>query len=558
MVFAGEADCFGQEEVHLLDEAARDVAFALQQFEKDEVRKRAEAALRENQAFLNQAQEVGMVGTYRFDIPGDRWESSPYLDRLFGIPPEHPRTMESWLGLVEPDSREAMRSYLEGIVRDRVPFDRDYPIVRFADGEIRWLHGRGELVPDESGAPFRMVGVIQDITQRVKADQDRRDLEVHLQRVQQLESLGILAGGIAHDMNNVLAAILALASIQAGAAPADSPQAKAMDTIIKACNRGRDVVKGILFFARRNLAEVTDLDLNVVARDISQLLSYTTLKKVNLRLDLEPDLGTLRADGAAIAHALMNLCVNAVDAMPGGGNLLIRTGSGPGGAIDLEVRDTGEGMTPEVLKRAMEPFYTTKPQGKGTGLGLAMVYGTMKAHDGDLVVSSRPGEGTSAILRFPESRKVRAAVRHAPSPLDVQAGRALRILLVEDDPLVQETTSELLVLLGHQVDVAGNGLEALDWLRRGHAADVVILDMNMPILNGSQALPRILDLRPDQNVIIVTGYLDAGIGALLAEFPSVLALEKPFSIRELASRLGELGGAGRTGPSAGPAPGSGP
>ena len=544
VVFAEEEGFFGQEEIHLLDEAARDVAFALHQFEKDEVRKQAEAALRENEKFLTQAQEVGLVGIYSFDILGNRWEASPFLDRLFGIPPDYPRTMESWLDLVEPSNREAMRVYLEGVVREGMPFDREYPIVRHEDSEIRWLHGRGEMIPGDSGASLRMVGVIQDITLRVSAEQERRDLEGHLQQVQQLESLGILAGGIAHDMNNVLAAIMALASIQAGSADPGSSLAKAMDTIIKASNRGREVVKGILFFARRKKAEVSDLDLNAVVRDISQLLSYTTLKRVGLQMDLDPDLGTIRADEVAIAHALMNLCVNAVDAMPGGGTLLIRTGQGPGGSIDLEVRDTGDGMPPEVLKRALEPFYTTKPAGKGTGLGLAIVSGTMQAHDGELLMTSRPGVGTSAVLRFPESRKVRGGVLHAPAPLPFQVGRAFRILLVEDDPLVQATTSELLNVLGHQVEVAGNGLEAIEWLEQGNVPDVIILDMNMPVLNGAQALPRILKMRPDQNVIVVTGYLDAGIQAILAEFPSVVTLEKPFSIRELEAKVSMLSGPG--------------
>ncbi len=540
VVFAGEAGFFGKEEVHLLDEAARDVAFALHQFEKDEVRKRAEAALRENEKFLTQAQEVGMVGTYSFDILGNRWVSSPFLDRLFGIPPDHPRTMESWLDLIEPGYREGMKAYLEAVVREGSPFDREYPIVRYGDKEIRWLHGRGEMVPGKSGSALRMVGVIQDITQRVTAEQERRELEGHLQHVQQLESIGILAGGIAHDMNNVLAAILALASIQAESAGPGSTLAKAMDTIIKASNRGREVVRGILFFARRKQAEVSDLDLNAVARDISQLLSYTTLKRITLQMDLDPDLGTIRADEVAIAHALMNLCVNAVDAMPGGGTLLIRTGSGPGGAIELEVKDTGDGMTPEVLSRAQDPFFTTKGPGKGTGLGLAIVSSTMQAHDGEFVMTSKPGAGTSATLRFPESRKVRGEVRHEPVPLPFQMGRAFRILLVEDDPLVQVTTSELLNVLGHQVEIAGNGLEALDSLERGNTFDVIILDMNMPVLNGAQALPRILTLRPDQNVIVVSGFLDSGIAALLDDFPSVLPLEKPFTIRDLESKLSIL------------------
>jgi CheY-like chemotaxis protein len=396
----------------------------------------------------------------------------------------------------------------------------------------RLIHARGPKV-----AAF--IREIKD--RRRRAHEEHLALQAHLVRAQQLESLGMLAGGVAHDMNNVLAAILGLASIHAESAPAGTPLARAMATIVKACNRGRDVVKGILFFSRHNLEKVSAVSLNAVARDVSQLLRYTTLRKINLKLNLAMPLPIIQADEVAVAHALMNLCVNAVDAMPYGGSLLIRTGIDPRGRVELEVRDSGDGMSPDVLQRAMEPFFTTKAPGKGTGLGLSMVYGTMRAHGGDLVLWSRPGVGTRALLRFPApvAAEPEAAPESAPA-IRREARVSLSVLLVDDDPLILSSTQELLESLGHRVEAVGNGLEALAWLEAGHEADLILLDMNMPVLPGSQALPRILGIRPDQKVLVVSGYLDAEARKLVQAFPGVLAIEKPYSSAEFNRAISTL------------------
>ncbi|HEX9081032.1 MAG TPA: ATP-binding protein, partial [Holophagaceae bacterium] len=383
------------------------------------------------------------------------------------------------------------------------------------------------------------VAIKEDITERKRAEQERRELEAQIQQAQKLESLGSLAGGLAHDMNNVLGAILGLASMLRE--KSGETEGKALDTIVQACMRGRGVVKSLLYFARKDLQEERAIDLNALAEEMAQLLSHTTLKRVDLTLELQPSLPQIRGDGGALSHVLMNLCVNALDAMPAGGSLRIQTASLEKGGVELRVRDTGEGMTPEVLARCLEPFYTTKPRGKGTGLGLPMVHSTMVAHEGEFLLRSTPGEGTEAILRFPASRTLASAGPEAVEPVSPSApSPSLDVLLVDDDDLVRESVTELIGLLGHRGVAVGGGQEALDRLERGQAVDLVILDMNMPGMSGAQVLPRLLALRPSLPVILATGYSHEDMTPLLIGRPNVRSLSKPFTALELKAKIDEL------------------
>jgi len=382
------------------------------------------------------------------------------------------------------------------------------------------------------------IAIKEDITQFKFNETERHSLEAQLQQAQRLESLGSLAGGVAHDMNNVLGAILGLASTLRESTDAFSPAAKSLDTIVKACMRGRGVVKSLLYFAKQDLQEERPVDLNDLLREISQLLGHTTLKRIHLRLDLREGIGLLRGDPGALSHALMNLCVNATDAMPGGGSLHLRTDEDPAGGLVLSVRDTGSGMAPEVLAKAMEPFFTTKPQGKGTGLGLPMVYGTMMAHEGTFHLSSEPGQGTEAILRFPASRVTPRVPETDVTPaLSLASGESLRILLVDDDELIRDAVAPLLEVLGHTAVTAPGGAQALEKLKAGLKVDLVILDMNMPGMSGAETLPRILGICPGMSVIMATGYSDHEIAPLLEGRPSVSSIRKPFSLKELQVKI---------------------
>jgi CheY-like chemotaxis protein len=236
--------------------------------------------------------------------------------------------------------------------------------------------------------------------------------------------------------------------------------------------------------------------------------------------------------------------VNAVDAMPDGGVLELSTGRAGNGAIEIRVKDTGKGMTPEQVRRATEPFYTTKPAGKGTGLGLAMVYGTVKAHRGTLEIRSQPGAGTEVILAFPPLEAVPAGsaapAGPAPEPGPGAARSARRLLLVDDDELIRSALGAMLETMGWEVHAAESGPEALERLQEGLQVELVVLDMNMPGLNGAETLARLRKLRPVQPVLLATGYSDADIGPILAAYPHLGCLHKPFTPEEFRTALEAL------------------
>lgn len=498
--------------------------------------KLVEAKVRESEQFLREAQEAGRIGTYSWDIATNQWKSSPTLDQIFGIRESFVRDLDSWQGLVAPDHREAMSAYIQELLQSGKPFDREYQIQR-PDGELRWVHGKGSIYYDAKNHPIRVAGVIQDIADRKARELEHRALQQQLARTQKLESLGSLAGGIAHDMNNVLGAILGMASMHEEIAPPGSVLQKGMGTITKACTRGRELVQGLLSFARHGLAEQRAVDLNAMIREQVALLERTTLQRVRLETSLAADLLPVLGDSTALAHALLNLCVNGVDAMPEGGSLHIRTQNGEGPWILVEITDSGVGMPQEVLEKAIDPFFTTKPQGRGTGLGLSLVFSAIKAHGGEFFLESTPGVGTCARIKLP--------AQLIPLPLAEEAGKdnagsakVLSVLVVDDDVLVQETLTQVIKALGHQVHLASGGQEALDLFRTGLDVDWVILDMNMPGMTGAQTLPGIRAVRPGVPVILATGRADQDAIDLCTHNFGVTLLPKPFSANELRHVLG--------------------
>jgi PAS domain S-box-containing protein len=386
-----------------------------------------------------------------------------------------------------------------------------------------------------------LCGLCEDLTfvlEDLAREGRRRELEAMLAQTQKMESLGNLAGGVAHDLNNVLGAVLGLASIEAERAPEGTPTRRSLETVVQACIRGREVIQGLLLFARHDLGTLQPVDLNRVVQDLVGLLGRTTLQRIRFETRLDPDLRCLEGDPSALNSALMNVCLNAVDAMPGGGLLAIQTRNGGDGSVEVEVRDTGEGMTEEVSRRATEPFFTTKPAGKGTGLGLAMVYGTVQAHKGALDIQSRPGEGTLVRMTFPGTD----ARPRAPGP-EREEGPASpkRILLVDDDAFLRESVAEVLAWQGHEVVCVPGGAEALERLAQDEPFDLVILDMNMPGLSGGETLPRILGIRPDQRVLVSTGYTDRDLKVLTRGNPLIRLLAKPFTTKELAGCIRDFG-----------------
>jgi signal transduction histidine kinase len=425
--------------------------------------------------------------------------------------------------------------------------DPDLPLILFSGSvgeekavELLKLGVRDYVLKDRPG---RLPTALRNVLEESRIRRERRGLERELDHLQRLESVGRLAGGISHDMNNVLGAIMALAELMA-AQPGDAAEViRGAQSILDAAVRGRDLVKGLTDFARKDIQDPEPVDLNVLVRREAGLLGRTTFRKVDIILDLEERLPTVLGEPSALANILMNLGVNACDAMPGGGRLTFATRALADGRVELSVADDGEGMTPEVAARALEPFFTTKPAGKGTGLGLSVVYGTVRAHGGTLDLRTAPGAGTRVAMAFPVCAEVRPApagpAPDAPVVPDPAAG--LRLLLVDDDELIRESVPALLEAMGHRAVAAPGGAEALDLLQAGLAVDLVILDLNMPGLPGLVTLDRIRTLRPDLPVLVATGQRDPATLAQICAVPRTGVLDKPFLVADLRKALGALG-----------------
>jgi PAS domain S-box-containing protein len=406
-----------------------------------------------------------------------------------------------------------------------------------ATGRSGWATAVQAPMKGSDGSIIGVVETVFDLTEWKRVEAHQHQLEAELHHSQKLENLGSLAGGVAHDMNNILGAVQAIVQTLKQKHAGQAGLLAELGILERASTRGRDLVKGLTNFVRKGLEEPELLDLNQLVREEAELLGRTTLQKVSLRVELQESLPAVLGERGALGGALMNLCVNAMDAMPDQGTLTLRTRSLPDGRVELALEDTGKGMPPEVLARAMEPFFTTKAIGKGTGLGLAMVYATVKAHGGSVSLQSEVGRGTAVLVRLP------AAAEPAPAlaaPVRAARAGALRILQVDDDELILASIPLLLELQGHTVDIAGGGQEALDRLDGGLEVDLVLLDLNMPGMNGLETLSRLRERRPGLPVLLATGYLDPGTEAQLKLFGKTLSIAKPFSMEDLDQALRKI------------------
>jgi CheY-like chemotaxis protein len=382
---------------------------------------------------------------------------------------------------------------------------------------------------------------------------EQRWLESQLVQAQKMDAIGKLTGGIAHDFNNLLAAGIGGLGLLEKRAQLAEPEAKILGMTRRAAEQGSELVRRLLAFARKQKLEPRPIDIGTLRAAVSDLLTHTLGGLVNIEWKVDPDVPPAFADQAQLELALVNLIINARDAMPDGGTVTVSVesrsathedlpGLQPGDYVRLRVADTGTGILPEHLEKVLEPFFTTKDVGKGSGLGLPMVYGFAKQSDGAFFLDSVVGRGTTAELwipRAPEPAAVRPAETGASDhPQDAPA-RRLHILLVDDHPEVRLTTAAMLEELGHTVIQAENGTEALMALGNGAAAcDLLISDYAMPQVSGTELVRRAREMRPDMPALIITGYAETETVRDRPE--SVDILLKPFTPAKLALMLNRI------------------
>ena len=500
-------------------------------------RKKADKALAESEAELRAIFESSQdaIGVAQMGI---NEMVNPALLSMFGYQRAEDLVGKSLLDLVAPESRAVVLANMRARAQGKGAPSRYEVIGLRRDGTTFPLETN--ISTYEREGSLHTVVSLRDLSERVRLEEERRQYENQVRRNEKMESLGALAGGVAHDMNNVLGAVLGLASVHLEDAAQGSALRNDMETIVKACERGGSMVRGLLGFARDTLPEERELDLNLVVREAVALLERTTLQRIRIEMDLATDLLRLKGDTGALSHALMNLCVNAVDAMPEGGTLSVRTRNVDDGTVLLEVADSGIGMSKDVLDKALDPFFTTKLQGKGTGLGLPIVFRTVKAHQGRMEIASDVGRGTQVRIHFPACKsgiketKTEADAPTTPHPTE------LRILVVDDDELLQHAVRRLLKNLGHLATSVAGGESALAMIETGFQPDLVILDMNMPGMDGAAALPRIRALCPNVPVLLATGRADQTAIDLVENHARVTLLPKPFDLHDLRQTLERL------------------
>jgi PAS domain S-box-containing protein len=399
--------------------------------------------------------------------------------------------------------------------------------------------------------------------QRLKSQADRNRLELRLQQAQRLESLGQLAGGVAHDFNNLLGVISSYAAFVAEEIDKQQPSESwrtvrdDIEQVQRAAQRAAELTRQLLSFARREVVQPRVLNLNDVVISVKQLLLRTLGEHVELITDLASDLNPVLADPGQLEQVLVNLAVNARDAMPGGGKLAIETSnvyvdeeytaSRPnitqGEYVTVKVGDTGTGMPAEIIERAFDPFFTTKPKGEGSGLGLATVYGIITQAGGCVRIYSEPGLGTSVTVMLPVTAK-RSTVE-APVADRPMGGAGETVLVVEDEAAIREVTRRILARNGYAVMVAASGQEAIDISAAADRIDMLLTDVVMPQMQGKEVAERVRGLQPGVKVLFMSGYTQGLLGAQGVLEPGVSLIEKPFSeaglLLKIRSILGSSG-----------------
>ncbi|MBI2510962.1 MAG: response regulator [Opitutae bacterium] len=506
---------------------------ALHEARIERERRKAEALIREQAEYLNQARDA-IVAT---DLELRIVYCNHGAERVLGW------TAAQLVGtsLFETFGQHELVGF--GFQHDALACDEWHGEVTFPNhtGDMLVLDSRITLLRDAAGQPSTHLIIATDVT-------EQRLLERKFLRTQRLESIGILAGGIAHDLNNVLAPVLMSVNLIAARVP--DPEVRRITGILEtSALRGACLVRQILAFARGTTGERIELPLGSLIKEVSLMLGETLPRSIAIETDVAQDLRPVIADGTQLSQAIMNLCVNARDAMPNGGRLLIRAinlnlgaaivrshpQAGAGPHVLITVEDTGTGMSPEVMNHIFEPFFTTKGAGKGTGLGLSTVLGIVKGHGGFIDVQSEIGRGTQFSLYLPAAAGTVAATGEAKSELF--RGNGETILVIDDETPIRELLGPVLEHFGYRPLLAADGLEGLSLFRtRRSEISVVITDLMMPTMQGPEVIAELREIDPDVRIVAMSGAID--LQARVEEIPGRLALlHKPVTTERLLSVL---------------------
>jgi PAS domain S-box-containing protein len=537
--------------------------------------------LTESEDLLQTALSAGRLGALELHLPGFELEASDTCKVYFGRRAGEAFTYQDLLDSVHPDDRARRHATLEQALNTGGDYSIEYRVI-WPDGSQHWMDVRARAVRGADGSLKSLVGVCSDITARKTAEIERENLleqlaaertalaeltatleqrveqrtadllkevaarekaQEQLRQAQKMETIGQLTGGVAHDFNNLLMAVMGNLDLLRKRLPDDPRLHRLVDGALQGAERGASLTQRLLAFARQQDLRAVPVDLSALVQGMGNLLERSLGPRVALRLDLPEGLPPARIDANQLELAILNLAINARDAMPDGGSIEIRVAKHqvqndavlkPGTYLKLSVIDTGAGMTPDILKRAIEPFFSSKPLGKGTGLGLSMVHGLVVQLGGTLELSSAIGKGTTATMVLPIATSAPEAETPAAAPQQIK--RSAIILFVDDDPLIAMSTTEMLEDLGHRVIGASSALHALDILKSEQPIDLMVTDHVMPGMTGIELAAATRQVRPSLPILLATGYAELPEGTQL-DLPR---LAKPYHQDQLRDQLDQL------------------
>jgi PAS domain S-box-containing protein len=510
-----------------------------------------ERALRESEERYALAMEGANEGHFDRSLTDGPVFASPKMKELMGLDPQAPMNTRAE-ALVNAHSDDivmidtALRDHLEGRT-DR--YEVEYR-VRHPDGQWHWLLVRGRCVRNADGKPCRLVGSAIDVTQRKRTEEEKDRLEMQLRKSQKMEAMGTLAGGIAHDFNNILGAILGYGELAQKSAAPGSVVRRYVDNVMQAAGRAKALVERILAFSRSGLGERAPVNVQAVIAETLQLLAASLPSRVQLERKLEAGDAAVIGDATQLHQVTMNLCTNAVQAMPAGGVLEVRLDRvdvperrsvfhgelAPGPYVRLNVRDTGTGIDPHVLDRMFDPFFTTKGVGAGTGLGLSLIHGIVSDMRGAIDVVTALDEGTTFTIWLPVAGSTPPPKAEVADELPHGNGEV--IMVVDDEPSLVALAEEMLAELGYEPVGFESSTAALNaFTEDPQRFDLVLTDEMMPDLSGTGLAREIRRARSDVPIIIMSGYVDSGVAALARSVGVSDVLRKPLKSRDIAEAL---------------------
>jgi two-component system, cell cycle sensor histidine kinase and response regulator CckA len=531
----------------------------------------AEKALKESEEKYRTILESIEEGYYETDLAGNFTFFNESLCRIFGLPENRLQGMNYRKNTGEESARRLYRVFHEVYATGMPHKGAEYEIL-LDDGTRKHVEVSASLLRDREGRPAGFRGITRDIMERKRAEQERKRLEAQLHQAQRMEAIGTLAGGIAHDFNNLLMAMQGNASLMLLDKGPNHPDYDRLRNIEQYIRNAADLTKQLLGFARGGRYVVEATNLNDLMVKSSKMLGRAK-KEISIHTKYQEDLWGVAVDRGQIQQVLMNLFINAWQAMPEGGDLYLETenvalgeddvrtfDAVPGRYVKITVTDTGVGMDRKTLHRIFEPFFTTKAMGRGTGLGLASAYGIIKNHGGTIKAYSEPGAGSTFIIYLPAGDQERRTSSGEEKDRDEMLRGTETVLLVDDEDTVIEVGGQLLEKLGYTVMLAKGGKEAVAMVSHAHEAkreeeggrghhppgvvsrapDLVILDMIMPDMGGGATFDRLKEIAPDMKILLSSGYSINGQAHEILKRGCDGFIQKPFNIYELSRKLREI------------------